>query len=84
MKAPRTICANCKHAMSEGRGAFSESRWYSQLCRAFPNEEAIDPISGRVVWVNGAGCRQLRQYDFCRNHNFGDCEQYLKKRKEEA
>ena len=77
MKEPRTICANCKHAFTPSReNPFSKAPWYWQWCRAFHAQQAIDPVTGGVMWVDENGYEVCNEYAFCRDHNQGNCAHF--------
>lgn len=77
MKAPKTICSNCKHAYSVSTSRlFSQSVWYEQFCRAFRTQKAVSPVTGKEIWVDN-GYPTPYEHAFCRDRNNGNCERYV-------
>jgi len=76
MEKPKTICAKCQNAVcASGAGQFIYAPWHQQLCRAFPAQEFISPVTGLVVGAENYGHRS-GPYGFCRDHNHGDCPKF--------
>ena len=79
MKVPKTLCINCRHAFTTStQRLFSKSPWYHQFCRAYRAQQAVDPVTGRVMWVDDKGCPVCNEYAHCRDRNRGDCERFEK------
>lgn len=75
-----TICTRCKYLLNIGRGDQQRQIWYNHLCRANPLPLSIDPYDGELKHFgrNDLGGVHVadRSYDFCRNHNDGNCSKF--------
>lgn len=66
---PRTICVECVHFLNIS-GGFNAGVWYNHLCKAYPEERIINPVTGKNVTDSG------QEYAYCRDKNSGECPKY--------
>ena len=79
MKVPKTLCINCRHAFTTStKRLFSKSLWYHQFCHAFRAQQAVNPVTGKMMWVDDEGYPVGNEYALCRDCNQGDCERFEK------
>ena len=78
-----TVCTACKNCilLDDSRGEWARTIWYNMLCKAHPLPRAVSPLTGKVssIIVNDFGqtVEVNSEYDYCRDHNEGDCPDYV-------
>ena len=66
-----TVCTACKNCilLDDSRGEWARTIWYNMLCKAHPLTRAVSPLTGKMAVDS--------EYDYCRDHNEGDCPDYV-------
>lgn len=70
-------CNKCKHYLHEIQNPSAPGVWYNHFCKACPNPDRFDPITGRYE-------PDLHPYKNCRDINYsGQCAHYEEASKED-
>ena len=82
MSKPRTICVNCTWCkyVPDLMGKRGDPDWLNYRCGAVVQEKAIDPVTGKDVYLShGTKWITLQKHPNCTDMNTGECALYEEK-----
>ncbi len=81
-----TVCKRCENMVvgpCGGKYGPPWDVWYNLTCKAYPRKKVVCPLTGKDAYegVNDLGNAYTTDepYDYCRNHNQGNCSAFKEK-----